>query len=162
YAHLGTFLALVLLTPALVIAFPTRRWLWFVATWMILAGPQLVVQQGGSAGAAGAVRWGPGWVAPPRPCVWVWLTHLRRFLPLLILSLSAEGLLSPRARRFLLAFQPLFVLSNLFVFQPWDWDNTKILVWWYLASSILVAALLAGAWTLRPVAITRPVVTMIV
>jgi hypothetical protein len=162
YAHLGTFLALALLTPFLILAFPTRKWLGFVATWVIVAGPQLLVQQGGSAGAAGALRWAPGWVAPPDPWLWFWLKNLGLFLPLLLASFAVEGLVSPRARRFLLAFQPLFVLANLFVFQPWDWDNTKVLIWWYLAASIFVAALLSRLWDIRPVAVTRPLAALIV
>ena len=162
YAHLGTFLALALLTPVLAAACPTRRWLVFMATWVIVAAPQVIVQQGGSTGAAGAFRWAPGWVAPPEPWLWFWLKNLGLFLPLLLASFSVEGLLSARARRFLLAFQPLFILSNLFVFQPWDWDNTKILIWWYLASSILVAALLSRLWSLRPAAIMRPVTALVV
>lgn len=162
FAHLGTFLALALLTPFLVLAFPTRRWLGFMATWAIVAGPQLWVQQGGSAGAAGALRWAPGWVAPPEPWLWFWLKNLGLFVPLLLASFAVDGLLSPRARRFLLALQPLFVVANLFVFQPWDWDNTKVLIWWYLAASVFVAALLAQLWSLRPLAITRPLVALVV
>jgi len=41
---------------------------------------------------------------------------------------------------------PLFPIANLVVFQPWDWDNTKLLLYWFVAASILVAALLSAAW----------------
>jgi hypothetical protein len=32
------------------------------------------------------------------------------------------------------------------VFQPWDWDNTKVLAYWFLACCILVAALVSEVW----------------
>jgi hypothetical protein len=34
------------------------------------------------------------------------------------------------------------VVANLVKFQPWDWDNSKLLVFWYLASAVAVGALL--------------------
>ncbi len=44
-----------------------------------------------------------------------------------------------------LLFLPSFVifgLSNLFLFQPWSWDNTKLLVWFLLGTSGLISAFL--------------------
>jgi len=36
------------------------------------------------------------------------------------------------------------------VFQPWDWDNTKVLIWWYLGGCVVVGAWLARAWERWP------------
>lgn len=36
-------------------------------------------------------------------------------------------------------FLLLFIISNIFVFQPWAFDNTKVLIYWYFASCIVVA-----------------------
>jgi len=33
----------------------------------------------------------------------------------------------------------IFMLSNIFLFQPWSWDNTKLLVWFLLGSSALIS-----------------------
>ena len=41
---------------------------------------------------------------------------------------------------------PIFLVANTFAFQPWNWDNHKILIYWFLALTILVAALLVQAW----------------
>ncbi|GAC1340889.1 MAG: hypothetical protein NVSMB29_10480 [Candidatus Dormibacteria bacterium] len=38
----------------------------------------------------------------------------------------------------------VFVVANTVVFQSWEWDNTKLFVWWQFG-----AALLAGAWARR-------------
>jgi len=42
----------------------------------------------------------------------------------------------------------LFLASNVIRFQPWDWDNTKILTWSYLLLVIPVTAALADIWNL--------------
>ena len=39
-----------------------------------------------------------------------------------------------------------FVIVNVLVFQPWDRDNNKLLVYWFLAVTILVAALVVRTW----------------
>jgi hypothetical protein len=161
-AHLGTLLAFALLVPWLFLAFPTIRWMGFGTAWALLAAPQVWVQQAGSTGAASAFRWAPGWVAPPESWIVFWLKNLGAFLPLLVVACARPGLLPREARRFLLAFQPLFLLSNLFVFQPWDWDNTKILLWWYLASCLLVAAAVATLWEARPRILARAAVILVV
>lgn len=162
FAHLGTLLALALLTPVLFLVFPSRRWFAFFAVWGVVGAPQVLIQQGGGVGAASALRFVPGWVAPPTPWLTFWLLNLGLFGPLLLATFALPDLLPQRSRRFLLAFQPLFVAANLFVFQPWDWDNTKVLVWWYLASCVLVAALLARIYALRPAWLLRPIVLLVV
>jgi hypothetical protein len=162
YAHLGTLLSFAMLTPCLVLLFPERRWLGFFASWALVGIPQVLVQQAGSAGAASALRLLPGWVAPPDPWLLFWLKNLGAFIPLLLAALFVRTGLSEASRRFLIAFQPLFVVSNVFIFQPWDWDNTKVLLWWYLASCFLVAALLARLWQMGPRLLVRPALAVLV
>jgi len=43
----------------------------------------------------------------------------------------------------------IFTLSNLFLFQPWSWDNTKLFVWFLLGSSGLIAYLLSYFYQLK-------------
>jgi hypothetical protein len=139
--------ALALLTVALAVLFPTVGWAWFVGCWAGLAVPQLLLQQGAGPGALGAMRWQPGWVAPPDGWVWFWAKNAGPFWPLLVIGLGRQALCPPAVRRFLLAFMAVFVLANLLVFQPWDWDNTKVLVYWFLATCILAALVIAQAWS---------------
>jgi len=40
----------------------------------------------------------------------------------------------------------IFAACNLVVFQTWNWDNTKLLVYWYLVSALLIGALAAHWW----------------
>ena len=55
--------------------------------------------------------------------------------------------LPPALLRFFLACIPVFVLCNIVVFQSWDWDNTKLLVYWYLGVALAVAAITVWLWT---------------
>ena len=155
-AHLPTLLALAMVTPFLVFllarrpwhlrTIPWRGWIGFHLIWVAIAVPQLLTQLGGGAGALAAFRLDIGWVADPDPWWWFWLKNLGLFIPLGLLALGARRVLPPRAHRALLAFMPIFVAANLFAFQPWNWDNHKILIYWFLALTILVAALLVRAW----------------
>lgn len=47
-----------------------------------------------------------------------------------------------------------FLIPNLIKLAPWVWDNIKVLFYWYVASTPLVALLLArwwrGGWIWRP------------
>lgn len=146
FAHLGALLSLALITPFLFVLFPSKRWLGFFGAWVLVAVPQIYVQQGGGAGAAGAIRFQPGWVAAPDNWAWFWLKNLGAFVPLLGTALLDRRLLDETARRMLWAFMPVFVIANLVVFQPWAWDNSKVLVYWFLAVSILAAAALTKMW----------------
>ena len=145
-AHLSTLLALALITPFIALLFPSSRWLLFFVVWVALAVPQLYFQQGGEPGATSALRLQLGWVAAPDPWLWFWLKNLGWFLPLLAIALASRTLVPAASRRLLWAFMPAFIVTNVLVFQPWDWDNIKFMLYWFLAVSILVAALLVRAW----------------
>ena len=40
----------------------------------------------------------------------------------------------------------IFAACNLVVLQSWNWDNTKLLVYWYLVIALLIGALAANWW----------------
>ncbi len=149
-AHLGTLLALAIVTPFLFLLFPSRAWLAFFAVWMAIAVPQLLPQLGGGSGALASTRIQLGWVSAPDAWPWFWLKNLGWFVPLLLAGLAARRVMPERAHRFMWAFMSLFVAVNVAVFQPWDWDDHKLLVYWFLAVSVVVAALLARVWRRHP------------
>ena len=47
---------------------------------------------------------------------------------------------------FLVPFIFLFLLSNVAKLAPWEWDNIKILIYWFAGSIPLVALAIAWAW----------------
>jgi hypothetical protein len=150
FAHLGTLLSLALVTPFLFLFFPSKNWIAFFGAWVAVAVPQILVQQGGELGAAGAMRFHPGWVAGTGSWAWFWLKNLGAFIPLLALSLFDRHALDRSAMRVLWAFMPIFIAGNLVVFQPWDWDNSKILVYWFVAVCVLASVALTRLWRQFP------------
>ena len=90
-------------------------------------------QLGGGAGALSAIRFQPGWVAVARPVAVVLDQE-----PRLVRAPADRRPAGPAAHAGARAAVPagvhvLFVAANLAVFQPWDWDNHKLLVYWFLA-----------------------------
>lgn len=49
--------------------------------------------------------------------------------------------------KFYLPFFLLFVVSNSVKLAPWEWDNIKILIYWFVSSIPFVAVILAWAWS---------------
>ncbi|REJ77510.1 MAG: hypothetical protein DWQ47_14130 [Acidobacteria bacterium] len=47
---------------------------------------------------------------------------------------------------YVLPFALLFVIANLFKLAPWEWDNIKVLVYWFAGSVPLVALFLVWFW----------------
>lgn len=47
---------------------------------------------------------------------------------------------------FYLPFAFLFLVSNVAKLAPWEWDNIKILIYWYVGSIPLIALALVWAW----------------
>jgi hypothetical protein len=169
-AHLPTLLALAIVIPVLGLALldrpwrirglPVTGWIAFGGTWVLVSLPQLLVQLGGGSGALSATRLQIGWVASEGQFGDTWVSFWVKNAGLLgILCLVAvvvglldrhsrpgDRLVPPRAFRVLLALQVIFVVVNTVVFQPWDWDDHKILVYWMLSAAVLAAALLIWAW----------------
>ena len=88
------------------------------------------------------IQWYPGWFTnagseyPEMSIIWFWLINWGVVIPLAIVGFF---LARPVQRGLLIPFFLLFVLSNLFLFQPFVWDNTKILVWASVGLSIASA-----------------------
>jgi hypothetical protein len=150
-AHLGTLLALAIVVPVLFLLLPSRGWILFGIVWVVIAGPQLVAIGGGGAGALSAIRFQLGWMtgAQPAPDLWpiFWLKNQGAFLVLSIVPLVVAGIVPGVTRRLLLAFWAIWLLANVVAFAPWDWDNHKVLVYWFLAVAIATAATIVWFWS---------------
>ncbi|MBI5225249.1 hypothetical protein HY989_05245 [Candidatus Micrarchaeota archaeon] len=57
----------------------------------------------------------------------------------LILGIAGLFLLKKDQRIFSMPFILFFIASNIFRFQPWDWDNVKVLMYWYFGLCIFSA-----------------------
>src|SRR5256886_13994027 len=83
--------------------------------------------------------------------LWFWIKNTGLFIPLLLVALLSPLALRGRARLLIAPFSLVFLVANLVQFQPWDWDNSKLLVFWYLASAVAVGTLLVRLWRSHPV-----------
>jgi hypothetical protein len=118
--------------PALVLGVPAVLWL------LPESGSPIRVQLGWLTESGGRHDTGLGlWLA----IGFFWLKNLGFFIPLLLIAQFIRGLLPTR---WSLHFAPVwlwFLVPNVLLFHPWDWDNQKFFVYWAMLGSFLVAAL---------------------
>ncbi|AKM79784.1 MAG: putative membrane protein [Candidatus Beckwithbacteria bacterium GW2011_GWB1_47_15] len=115
-------------------------WLAFAVPALILGGAQVRYFYAGVLGQ-NFVRWQPGWLAGGGLWGWAWF-WLKNAGLVLVLATAGWWLAPKNLQRFSLVFWGLFFLANLVVFQPWDWDNTKMLTHWHLMASVLAAGVI--------------------
>jgi len=176
--HVHSLLVLALVTITWAVLWPRPAWLLFAAAVFLLAIPRLAAVIPGDVSAPAGLhypRLDLGWLANaglsgfdlltlPVVWGWFWIKNTGLFIPLLGIALLTRFALPARSRLMLAPFLTVFVVANLVVFQPWDWDNTKVLVLWYLASGVGVAALLvfvARHWRVGWIASTLIGVTLL-
>lgn len=124
-----------------------RSWLWFVIPAALIALPQVLwLSASGTIHASSYIAWRPGWDHGNLNPLQFWMLNLGFFLPALLIALLWRDpeFATPRPLlKYYLPFLLWFIVPNLISLAPWIWDNIKVLFYWYLASSPLVALLLA-------------------
>jgi hypothetical protein len=143
--HVHSLVVLGIVTVCWAILFPRPAWLGFFAVMAVLAVPRLLMAVPGDPGAPPDhqyPRWLIGWVSGVDFPPWFWIKNTGLFWPLLLLALLSPLALRGRIRLLIAPFSLVFLVANLIKFQPWDWDNSKLLVFWYMASAVAVGALL--------------------
>jgi hypothetical protein len=141
----------------------------------VIAVPELIWSMSGSATEASEfISRHFGWDAGQNNIFWFWIKNTGIFIPLLAAGIylicyperhkdakeeiskkdkgkakKQDERLSPNSSSVLFFYVPfilIFVLSNLFKFAPWEWDNIKLLIYWWVGSIPLVAYGLAFLW----------------
>jgi hypothetical protein len=148
-------------------AFPDRgRWTLMIAIAVPIATLLCWHYFRSSEGQLPAPRYQPGWLTPKLGPQWIWfwiknwsVTPLLAVIGVFVLMRSDD----PRNHRrawILGSLFSFFVMGNIFIFQPWLWDNTKIFLWAQLGASGLAAAVCHKLWKARR-ALSRPRLTRI-
>jgi len=151
--HVHSLVVLGVVTACWALLFPRPAWIGFFAVMLLLAVPRLLMAVPGDPGAPPEhqyPRWLIGWVSGADSPPWFWIKNTGLFIPLLLLALLSPLALRGRARLLIAPFSLVFLIANLIKFQPWDWDNSKLLVFWYLAGGVAVGALLVRLWRSHP------------
>lgn len=131
----------------LLVRFPFRNWVIFATLAVIVTLPQLVLQQS-DGGAISSIRWDStafsnGSVSM---IIWFWLKNLGLVFLFVAAGLMMRRSLASNARRLLLACMPIFLIANTVAFQPFAFDNTKLVTIWLLAASVAFAAGVTAIW----------------
>jgi hypothetical protein len=130
--NVHAFLFLSLLLACLFALAPARRAYFFglVAAALVPATCAVLLVTGVFASNSG-LRFLPGWMQADAGWKF-WVINFGVALPLLIL-LPFRTFRDGVARAFVLAGLVTFVVCFLFAFAVWEWDNTKLLLWSWLA-----------------------------
>ena len=147
--HVHSLVVIGLVTACWAICYPRPAWIGCFGAMLMLAVPRLLMAVPGDPGLPPEhqyPRWLIGWMSGSDFPAWFWLKNTGLFWPLLLIALLSPLALGRQARLLIAPFCLVFLVANLVKFQPWDWDNSKLLVFWYLASAVAVGALLVRVW----------------
>ena len=137
-----------------------REWLAFGVGVAIIAVPELVWSITGSATETSKFfGWHFGWDSGDANFVWFWLKNTGILFPLIVGGMwlvytstkrgsdEGENVSRPIALlQFYLPFAFLFLLSNIAKLAPWEWDNIKVLIYWYVGSIPFAAIAISWMW----------------
>ena len=148
--HAHAFIALMGMAACLAALFWRRAWLAFFAVAFLLAVPQIWwVTRGSLTHAESFIGWHFGWAKGDQNFLLFWFKNTGLFIPLLLTAILLRGRRQIVRRQLLIFYLPFtfcFIIPNLLRLAPWEWDNIKVLFFWYVASAPLVALLLARLW----------------
>lgn len=122
-----------------------KKWLIFGVFLSLTLAPQIVSlinHIGQSNGFFHVKLW---WMSGPEGPFVFWIKNLGFFLilpPLVLIVKKSHYWLKVMAS--FCAF--LFLIVNLFQFQPYDWDNAKFLIWYAILASICIGFLINEVW----------------
>lgn len=157
--HLHSLVVLFVVTAFCFLLRPERwrEWIPFGLGVSIIAIPQLIWALSESATETTKFfEWHFGWDKRNENVIWFWLKNTGLVIPAIIAAIylmsrkdeKTENL-KPKAKDLLLFYIPfvfLFVVSNTAKLAPWEWDNIKILIYWFVGSLPLIALLVAWLW----------------
>ena len=151
--HAHTYVVLMAAGGVLALVFRERwrAWAYYFAASLVVAAPQLLwVTRGTAVRSETFFGWALGWDHGGHNVVWFWLVNTGLFIPALVAAIlwrRPARLVGRKLLWFYLPFAALcFVLPNLFKFSPYVWDNIKLLLYWWIASTPLVALLVVRLW----------------
>ena len=162
--HLHSLVVLFIIT-AFLLAIRFERWREFVTFGIgvaLIAIPELIwVMTGSATQTSEFIAWHFGWDKGEANFVGFWLKNTGLFIPVLIFAIlliftpnalsenAKKSAISPVSRTHILFYLPfvfLFLVSNTMKLAPWEWDNIKVLIYWFVGSLPFVAYFLARLW----------------
>ena len=165
--HLHSLAAIFVVTAFCFALRPDRwkEWLLFGAGVCVIAIPELLWSLSGTATETKSFfgfNW--GWdKGNDENVVVFWLKNTGLAIPVVVAGLwlifrsrgkaaGQEANVSDRTAliKFYVPFAFLFVICNVFKFAPWEWDNIKLLIYWFVGSLPLMTYFLVWLWDKKP------------
>ncbi len=155
--HLHSLIVLFIVS-AFLFAFSTSKWREWTAFGVgvcVIAVPELLFAMSGTSNRTSEFfGWHFGWHAEKDNVIVFYTKSLGLFIPILIVALSViftkkkneEKELSLLPFTFYLPFAACFIIANIFKLAPWEWDNIKVLIYWFVGSVPFVALAIAMLW----------------
>ncbi|HEX4948265.1 MAG TPA: hypothetical protein VFZ34_16445 [Blastocatellia bacterium] len=150
--HAHGFFSVMMVSAAMALVFFSWDWLAFFVPVGVLSLPQ-AWWLSGTGTRSSLFKPHLGWATGDNFAKFLAL-NFGLFLLVLVIAFFFQ---SARTRRFYLPFLLCFIVPNVVLLAPWPWDNIKVLLYWYLLSCPLVAALLARLFTGRVIVWPLPV-----
>jgi hypothetical protein len=137
--------------PALAFAIPVLHWMWPPVNNTACSAGSSIRGYCIEAGWLSYTDWQrDGVFAFPIDFVWFWIKNTSVFIPLLVIAQFARQYFPTGFAKWFAPMWLWFLVPNIIVLQPWDWDNTKFFIFWALFGSILVGGLIAGMFRRGP------------
>ncbi|HEY5752465.1 MAG TPA: hypothetical protein VIT21_04895 [Chthoniobacterales bacterium] len=139
--HLHSFLFLSAVLGVLAVFGRNRRRAWLVIGASVVPATTLVWLLTDGFQAGSHLEWLPGWMQGSRPWLKYWLDNFGIFPPLAValaaiitlrLRKSAQRRAALEAGLFVMPALAVFTATLFVKFSPWEWDNTKLMMWAYL------------------------------
>jgi hypothetical protein len=123
------------------------RWAAFLVPAALIGAPQVLLILPPAAYSHSFLKIQVGWLSTTNDYqlnfVFFWLLNTALLIPLAALAYFLDRAGKPGMPLFLAPAWGLFLLPNLVILQPWDWDNTKWFAWWAILAAILAGVVLS-------------------
>jgi len=170
--HLHSLAVLFVVTLSLLLLQPEkwRVWVAFGVGVCVIAVPELVWSVRGSASKATEfIGWHFGWDVKQENILWFWFRNTGLAIPAILGGLllvyfrkgnpqpehtkPKKGEAEPAEERsghylllFYLPFLFCFLVANATRLAPWEWDNIKVLIYWFVGSLPFAALAIIWLW----------------
>jgi len=146
--HLHTFLFVSVIYAVWALAQGAVRRCLASFLWALLPAAWTTWQVTDGFAAAALVWWKPGWTMGRTNALLFLGRNFTLFLPLALWA-GVRALRLPAREARLTIFPGLLLFAALFfvMLAPWDWDNTKMMIWCYL---LVLPAVGEAVWSLAP------------
>ncbi len=134
--HVHTFMFLSLLIGSWICFSPTRIRGHFLKLGLasLIPATLLMLLVTDCFRGASFIRFHPGWMQNDSSCIGFWGTNFGMLIPLCLILcwILIHEKDDVTALAFVLPSCLIFLLCCFVLFAPWDWDNTKLMIWSYL------------------------------